>query len=129
MVRLQRLEVPKQTGCKLERQFSNLCSFIRGNVCRRHKVTRCHISTDTRIIFQMPSSKLLDLNYSPTVFCKKKKKKRQNKDLKRLFSSNYSTLQVIESNICEGLSALNPSFIQQIFIRHLLEVRNSVMSK
>ena len=57
------------------------------------KVTRCHISTDTRIIFQMPSSKLLDLNYSPTVFCKKK---RQNKDLKRLFSSNYSTLQVIE---------------------------------
>lgn len=39
------------------------------------KVIRCHISTDIRIIFQMPSSKLLDLNYSPTGFCKKKKKK------------------------------------------------------
>ena len=59
------------------------------------KVIRCHISTDIRIIFQMPSSKLLDLNYSPTGFCKKKKKK-QNKDLKKLSSSNYSRLQVIE---------------------------------
>ena len=94
------------------------------------KVIRYHISTDIRIIFQMPSSKLLDLNYSPTGFCKKKKKKKSKIKIKKNFLvQTILHCRLLRGNVCEGLSALNPSFIQQIFTEHLLEVRNSVMNK